>query len=149
MRRSIVAGAVCCAGLIPCLAATRPSAAQSPTVDPRGALITGSSTVVDARDAVPARRSFTPGSRTYWHSHAAGQLILIQIGRARFQERGKPAREMRPGDSVFTPPNVPHWHGATPAEAMTQLTIGFPGATTWMEPVTDQEYSALDSGRGK
>lgn len=142
MRR-IIAGSLCvCASLFPLWAGAASPAAQSPLPDPKGALITGRSTILDAKDVIVDRRSFTPGARSYWHSHPGGQLILIQEGRARFQMRGQPVRELRAGDSVFTPPNVPHWHGATPADAMTQLTMGFPGATAWMEPVTDQEYTA-------
>jgi quercetin dioxygenase-like cupin family protein len=131
-----------CVGLLSSLPGAASPAAQLPLPDPKGALITGRSTILDAKDVVVDRRSFTPGSRSYWHSHPGGQLILIQEGRAWFQIRGQPVRELRAGDSVFTPPNAPHWHGATPVDARTQLTMGFPGATVWMEPVTDQEYTA-------
>ena len=88
------------------------------------------------------RRSFEPSGRTYWHSHPGGQLILIESGRALVQERGKPVRAMGPGESMFSGPNVLHWHGAAPTQAMTQVNVGFPGgATKWMEAVTDAQYA--------
>ena len=57
---------------------------------------------------------------------------------------GKTVRELRPGDTAYTPPNVPHWHGATPTDAMTQITVGFSPDTTWMNPVSDREYAGTN-----
>ena len=106
------------------------------------ALITGTSTTAEPTGVTVARRKFEPASRTYWHSHPGGQLLLIEEGRALVQERGKPVRTLSPGESIFTGPNIAHWHGATPTQAMTQLNVGFPGgATKWMDPVTDAQYS--------
>ena len=113
---------------------------QKPAAQP--ALITGTSTTAEPTGVTVARRSFEPASRTYWHSHPGGQLLLIEQGRALVQERGKPVRTLGPGESIFTGPNIAHWHGATPTQAMTQLNVGFPGgATKWMDPVTDAQYS--------
>ena len=113
---------------------------QKPAAQP--ALITGTSTTSEPTGVTVARRSFEPASRTYWHSHPGGQLLLIEQGRALVQERGKPVRALGPGESIFTGPNVLHWHGAAPTSAMTQLNVGFPGgATKWMEPVSDAQYS--------
>ncbi len=114
----------------------KPAAAATP------ALITGTSTTAEPTGVTVARRKFEPASRTYWHSHPGGQLLLIEEGRALVQERGKPVRTLSPGESIFTGPNIAHWHGATPTQAMTQLNVGFPGgATKWMDPVTDAQYS--------
>ena len=121
--------------------------AQSSPQQPAGAaappaLITGTSTTSATTGVTLGRRRFEPAARTYWHSHPGGQLILIEEGRALVQERGKPVRALAPGESIFTGPNVAHWHGATPTQAMTQLNVGFPGgATKWMDPVSDDQYS--------
>ena len=113
---------------------------QKPAAQP--ALITGTSTTAEPTGVTVARRKFEPASRTYWHSHPGGQLLLIEEGRALVQERGKPVRTLSPGESIFTGPNIAHWHGATPTQAMTQLNVGFPGgATKWMDPVSDAQYS--------
>jgi len=115
----------------------QPAAAAAPP-----ALITGKSTTSPPTGVTLGRRRFEPAARTYWHSHPGGQLILIEEGRALVQERGKPVRTLSPGESIFTGPNIPHWHGATPTQAMTQLNVGFPGgATKWMDPVSDDQYS--------
>jgi len=117
--------------------AQQPAAGAAP-----GALITGTSTVLPTTGINVGRRSFEPSGRTYWHSHPGGQLILIESGRALVQERGKPVRAMGPGESMFSGPNVLHWHGAAPTQAMTQVNVGFPGgATKWMEAVTDAQYA--------
>jgi quercetin dioxygenase-like cupin family protein len=116
------------------------ASAQQPAAS--GALITGKSTVLSTEGITTGRRSFEPSGRTYWHSHPGGQLILIESGRALVQERGKPIRQMGPGDTIFSGPNVLHWHGATPTQSMTQVNIGFPGGPTkWMEAVTDAQYA--------
>jgi quercetin dioxygenase-like cupin family protein len=119
----------------------QPAAAAAPA-----ALITGKSTTSPPAGVTLGRRRFEAAARTYWHSHPGGQLILIEEGRALVQERGKPVRTLAPGESIFTGPNVAHWHGATPTQPMTQLNVGFPGgATKWMDPVSDDQYS----GKGK
>ena len=118
------------------------SSTQKPAAAAQPALITGTSTTSEPTGVTVARRKFEAAARTYWHSHPGGQLLLIEQGRALVQERGKPVRTLAPGESIFTGPNIPHWHGATPTQAMTQLNVGFPGgATKWMDPVTDAQYS--------
>ena len=122
--------------------AQQPSTQKPAAAPAQPALITGTSTTSEPTGVTVARRSFEPASRTYWHSHPGGQLLLIEQGRALVQERGKPVRTLGPGESIFTGPNIAHWHGATPTQAMTQLNVGFPGgATKWMDPVTDAQYS--------
>jgi quercetin dioxygenase-like cupin family protein len=101
---------------------------------------TGKSIVMDGKDLSAARRSFEPGARTFWHSHDNGQLLLVEDGRMRAQKKGGPIKEFGKGESDYTGPNVVHWHGAVPGQALVQINVGFGGQTKWMEQVTDAEY---------
>lgn len=89
---------------------------------------------------------FTPGARTYWHSHPRGQVLHIADGVGRVQERGGHVHEIRQGDTVVTDAEVWHWHGSTPTTFMTNIAVQGSGehgkAATWGEPVTDEEYTA-------
>jgi quercetin dioxygenase-like cupin family protein len=90
--------------------------------------------------------TFEPGARSAWHTHPAGQRLVVVSGVGRTQEWGKPVQEIRPGDVVLCPPRVKHWHGAAPATAMTHLAVtgAVDGKTVeWMEKVTDEQYNAL------
>lgn len=99
------------------------------------------------RDA-PARVSgafvtFQPGARTAWHTHPLGQTLIVTAGTAWVQQQGHPIEEIRPGDVVWIPPNLKHWHGATPNTAMTHIAIqeALDGvAVHWMEHVTEDQY---------
>jgi quercetin dioxygenase-like cupin family protein len=87
--------------------------------------------------------TFEPGARSAWHTHAAGQHLVVVSGVGLTQEWGKPIQEIRPGDVVSCPPGVKHWHGAAPTTAMTHLAITgtVDGKNvTWMEKVTDAQY---------
>ena len=89
--------------------------------------------------------TFEPGARTAWHNHPAGQYLVVTSGVGWVQQRGGTKREIRPGDGVWTPPGVAHWHGATPTQAMSHLAIwqfvdGSGGEL--MEHVSDEEYLA-------
>ncbi len=89
--------------------------------------------------------TFEPCSRTAWHTHPLGQLLVVTSGVGRVQEWGGPLHEIRAGDVVWTPPGVKHWHGAAPATAMTHLAIteALNGkAVDWLEKVSDAEYGA-------
>ena len=55
--------------------------------------------------------TFAPGTRNNWHSHAVGQILLCTEGVGYYQERGKPAQRLQPGDVVNIPANTVHWHG--------------------------------------
>ena len=100
--------------------------------------------------AAPARLvvnrvSFEPGARTNWHSHPLGQTLYVIAGVGRFQTKGEAVREIRPGDVIWIPAGEKHWHGGSPTTGMTHLAMqeALDGNTaTWMEPVTDAEYSA-------
>lgn len=99
------------------------------------------------RGDAPARMSgatvtFAPGARTAWHTHPLGQTLFIISGRGRVQKEGGPVEEVVPGDLVWIPPNVRHWHGASGKEAMSHLAVAeeLDGkVVTWMEKVSDAE----------
>lgn len=88
--------------------------------------------------------TFEPGARTAWHTHPVGQHLLITSGVGRVQQEGGPVQEVRPGDVVWFPPSVKHWHGASPTVAMTHLAIQEAkdgSAVDWLEHVTDEQYA--------
>lgn len=94
--------------------------------------------------------TFEPGCRNNWHIHHAkkggGQMLLVTAGRGYYQEWGKEARELQPGDVVNIPAGVKHWHGAAPDEWFQHLAIEVPGEeckTEWCEPVSDEDYGKL------
>ena len=87
--------------------------------------------------------SFEPGARSAWHTHPAGQTLIVTSGAGRTQEWGGPIVEIRPGDVVRCPAGVKHWHGAAPGSAMTHLAITGDvngNNVDWMEKVTDEQY---------
>jgi quercetin dioxygenase-like cupin family protein len=89
--------------------------------------------------------TFEPGARSAWHTHPAGQRLVITSGVGLTQEWGKPVQTIRPGDVVWCPPGVKHWHGAAPSTAMTHLAVTGTADgknVTWMEKVSDDQYAA-------
>ena len=90
--------------------------------------------------------TFEPGARSAWHTHLAGQQLVVTAGVGFTQEWGKPVQVIRPGDVVSCPPGVKHWHGAAPNTAMTHLavtgSVDGHSSVTWMEKVTDEQYNA-------
>lgn len=101
----------------------------------------GNPTQLDAKAVRTLRLRFPAGSRSNWHSHSHGQLLMVEEGRSRTQERGGPLLEMGPGQPWFTKAGVEHWHGAAPDQDVVQLTI-YEGEVKWLEPVTDAVYKA-------
>ncbi len=94
--------------------------------------------------------TFEPGCRNNWHIHhvrkGGGQILVCVGGRGYYQEYGKEAVEMRPGDCINIPAGVKDWHGAAPTEWFSHLAIEVPGeecANEWCEPVSDEEYKKL------
>ena len=87
---------------------------------------------------------FEPGARSNWHTHPSGQILIITDGVGYYQEKGQPRRTIRKGDVVKCPPNVLHWHGASPDTGLQQIYI-LPktekGMVQWLQPVTDEEYN--------
>jgi quercetin dioxygenase-like cupin family protein len=95
--------------------------------------------------AAGATVTFEPGARTAWHTHPLGQTLVVVFGLGRVQRDGGPIEEIRPGDVVWIPPNVKHWHGASPTTAMTHIAIqeALDGTMVqWLEHVTDNQYAA-------
>lgn len=89
--------------------------------------------------------SFAAGARTAWHTHPLGQTLFIVSGRGWVQKEGGPREEVGPGDVVWIPPNVRHWHGATADQPMTHFAIAEAlngSVVTWMELVSDEAYRA-------
>ena len=94
--------------------------------------------------------TFEPGCRTNWHIHHAGknggQILLCTAGRGYYQEWGKEAQELHPGDVAVIPAEVKHWHGAAPDSWFAHLAVEVPGEDTsneWCEAVSDEEYATL------
>lgn len=88
--------------------------------------------------------TFEPGARTAWHAHPLGQTLIVTRGHGYVQEWGKPAKAIGPGDVVWIPPGVKHWHGAAPNAAMTHVAIAGSqngNSVTWMEKVSDAQYA--------
>ena len=95
--------------------------------------------------------TFEPGCRNNWHSHTGGQILIAVGGRGYYQEKGKNARLLLPGDVVEIAPDVVHWHGAAPDSWFSHLAIECNPETnqnTWLEPVDDQAYAEATSPQG-
>ena len=108
---------------------------------PQSNFVGGTPTQLDAKAIRTLRLKFVAGSRSNWHSHSNGQLLMVEEGRGRTQERNGPLLEMGPGQPWFTKAGVEHWHGAAPTQDVQQLTI-YEGDVNWLEPVTDAVYKA-------
>ena len=94
--------------------------------------------------AAGAMVTFEPGARTAWHTHPAGQTLIVTAGLGWVQRDGGPVEEIRPGDVVWFPANEKHWHGASPNKAMSHIAIQEEvdgQVVTWMEKVSDEEYA--------
>ena len=109
----------------------------NPLTDPEGGLFAANAT-------------FEPGCRNNWHIHHAksggGQILVCVAGRGYYQEEGKEAVEMKPGDCINIPAEVKHWHGAAPDSWFSHLAVEVPGvegSNEWCEPVSDEEYGKL------
>ena len=89
--------------------------------------------------------TFEAGARSAWHTHPAGQRLVVTAGVGRTAEWGGRVQEIKAGDVVWCPPGVKHWHGASPDTAMTHLALTGTvnnKAVEWMEKVTDAQYNA-------
>lgn len=87
--------------------------------------------------------TFDPGARTKWHYHPAGQILIAVDGVGYYQEKGSSKRLLRKGDVVKCPPNIPHWHGASPDQPFIQMAItsSQKGPTVWQQAVSNEEYN--------
>jgi quercetin dioxygenase-like cupin family protein len=87
--------------------------------------------------------AFDPGARTVWHTHPIGQILIITSGCGRVQVWGGSVNEVKAGDVVWFAPGEKHWHGAAPNTGMSHIAIvetAGAESTTWLEPVTDEQY---------
>lgn len=91
--------------------------------------------------------TFEPGCRNNWHiHHKGGQILLVTAGRGWYQEWGKPAQALKPGDVVNIAPEVKHWHGAAKDSWFTHIAVEVPAqgsSNEWLEPVDDKVYNKL------
>lgn len=87
--------------------------------------------------------TFAPGTRSAWHTHPAGQILIVTSGKGWVQEEGGEKREIKPGDVIWTPPGVKHWHGAAPTNSMGHIAVTnvVDGKNVeWLEKVSDEQY---------
>ncbi|MCU1473010.1 cupin domain-containing protein [Amnibacterium sp.] len=97
---------------------------------------------------------FTPGARSHWHSHDAGQTLHGADGVGLVVDRAGHVLRIRPGETVWTPPGEEHWHGATEDTLLAHyalLDVNEDGSdpTRWLEPVTDEQYQDADAAAKK
>ncbi|MGH7980379.1 MAG: (R)-mandelonitrile lyase [Limisphaerales bacterium] len=96
----------------------------------------------------PARVSsasvtFEPGARTAWHTHPLGQTLIVTAGCGWAQRQGGAVEEIHPGDVIWFSPGEKHWHGASPAIAMTHIAVAEyldSKVVEWMEKVSEEQY---------
>jgi quercetin dioxygenase-like cupin family protein len=96
------------------------------------------------RRAAAAKVTFEPGARTAWHTHPLGQTLIVVSGIGWVQREGGRVEEIKPGDVVWFEANEKHWHGASPAVAMTHIAIQEQlngKVVDWMEKVSDEQYT--------
>src|SRR5436190_22715456 len=97
----------------------------------------------DPARAAGSSVTFEPGARSAWHTHPLGQILIVTAGTGWIQQQGGQKQEIKPGDVIWTPPGVKHWHGATATNDMTHLAIteSLDGRNVdWMEKVSDVQY---------
>jgi 4-carboxymuconolactone decarboxylase len=101
-----------------------------------------------ANESIPSSAAyvtFEPGARSAWHTHPAGQRLIVTAGVGLTQEWAGPVVEIRAGDVVVCPPGVKHWHGASPASALTHIAVtGTVNGKNveWLEKVSDEQYAS-------
>jgi quercetin dioxygenase-like cupin family protein len=87
--------------------------------------------------------TFEPGARSAWHTHPLGQILIVTAGAGRVQRWEGPIQEIGPGDVIWIPPGVKHWHGAAPTTSVTHIALQehLDGkAVDWLEKVGDEQY---------
>jgi quercetin dioxygenase-like cupin family protein len=102
---------------------------------------TGKSWRNETKDLGLSGRGFEAGARSDWHTHDGAQMLFVREGRMRYQIRGQKMTEVGLHASAYLPGGVAHWHGATPDQALNQVSITFGPGIKWMEKVTDAQYS--------
>ena len=98
----------------------------------------------DPTRAYGASVTFERGALTAWHAHPLGQILIVTSGSGLVKKLGENAEEIKPGDVVWIPPGVKHWHGAAPTTDMTHMAIQEKldgSAAEWFEKVSDEDYN--------
>jgi len=92
-----------------------------------------------------AQAVYAPGAKLNWHTHPAGQYLLITEGTGYYQEKGKPGQILHKGDIIKCLPGVEHWHGAAPSSSFAYIAVTptTKGKTIWLQRVTDDEYKKV------
>jgi quercetin dioxygenase-like cupin family protein len=124
---------------------SRPSAKGTPQNFTGSVIVDPLYAANDSTSSTGGLVTFEPGARSAWHTHPAGQVLIVTTGPGWIQEEGGQKREIRPGDVIWTPPGVKHWHGATALNAMSHIAItnAVNGRNVdWMEQVADEQYRA-------
>ncbi len=86
-----------------------------------------------------------PSARSAWHTHPKGQLLIVTEGIGFIQEWGKLIQTIKKGDVIWTPPDIKHWHGASPKSSLTHIAVQetLNGKNVdWLEKVSDEQYKA-------
>jgi 4-carboxymuconolactone decarboxylase len=132
--------------------------ASQPSVDAPAKHFTGQVRVQPYFEpAEPSRTAgaavtFEPSARSNWHTHELAQTLIVTAGTGRVQKWGGPVQEIREGDVIHIPPGTKHWHGAGPNSPMTHISVverpGSGSGTTWLEPVSDEQYAAMPATSG-
>ena len=120
-----------------------PSAIGTPDQFTGQAIITPLFPATEETRATTGEVTFAPGARTAWHTHPAGQLLIVTSGKGWVQQEGKARQEMVAGDAVWIPAGVKHWHGATDKAAMRHIAVSYMREgknVDWLELVTDEQY---------
>ena len=123
--------------------AARPPTAGSPEFFTGDVLIKPLFDATEYTDTSGGQVTFTPGARSAWHTHPAGQTLIVSSGTGWVQQWDGEKQRINPGDVIWTPPGVKHWHGATATDEMTHIAIqGVVDGTNvdWMEKVSDDQY---------
>ena len=87
---------------------------------------------------------FSPGARTFWHSHPGGQVLIVLAGEGRVTERGGRSLTVRAGDVIEAAPDEEHWHGAAASAYLVHVAVSM-GQTRWLEEVADDDYRRADA----
>jgi 4-carboxymuconolactone decarboxylase len=120
-------------------------ARQPATAQSREYTFTGKSWRNETKELGLSGRGFEAGARSDWHTHDAAQLLFVHEGRMRYQVRGQKITEVGLHGTAYLPGRVPHWHGATPDQPLTQVSLTWGPGIKWMEKDNDTDYSGKSS----
>jgi quercetin dioxygenase-like cupin family protein len=122
---------------------SRPSAKRAPQNFTGSVIVDPLYAASESTSSTGGLVTFEPGARSAWHTHPAGQVLIVTFGTGWVQEEGGRKREIKLGDVIWTPPGVKHWHGASATNSMSHIAISNmrDGKNVdWMEHVTGEQY---------